>query len=155
MESAHALSEAIRYAQSDHARNLIIESAGLFWIFAELLILLAVIAGRRYLETVPLPNRFAWTRALTLRAVAFGVIFFALCAVTYGRHLLWPPLAELLRTRALDSNAIYMLSRQRTHQHLALWGAFVTGWVVLECLIVWHGWRGYRRLRELLEARQS
>lgn len=34
--------------------------------------------------------------------------------------------------------------------HLLVWSAFVTGWVVLEGLIVYHGWRGHIRLRALL-----
>jgi hypothetical protein len=31
-----------------------------------------------------------------------------------------------------------------------IWAVLVTAWVVIEVLIVYHGWRGYRCLRRIL-----
>ncbi len=141
------LEAAIQFARAMHLRTILIESAGLFWLFAELVILFAVRLGRGHLETTPLPPHFTWTPQLTRSALIWAAAFLLLIAVTYGRHLVWPPAYAVLSRSPMEEAALRTLVLRRAHEHLVIWAAFVTGWVVLEALIVYHGWRGYAQLR--------
>jgi hypothetical protein len=123
-----------------------IEGAGVFWLAAELGILVLVRAGRRHLETVPLPATFRLTQRdapILVFALASTLL---LAGLFLSRHVFVEaptdlPIAELASAAA-----------QAERAHLAVWSAFVVGWVVLEALIVYHGWRGYRRLVALVRA---
>lgn len=145
-----ALQEAIALSMDDWRRQILIESAGLFWIGAELGILFAVWVGRRRLQTGPpfVPRLFAPEK----RALAAGAAVFALLsAAILARHwMLEQPHAYLLEGLALDGAQFEQRFLDRTREHLAVWSAFVVAWVALECAIVWQGVRGFLLLRARL-----
>jgi len=148
-----AVLSAFEYARQIHVQRVIIESAGLFWLLAELMILFWVLAGRKHLESHAESPRFAWSPALTRRALGWSFGFAGLALLTYGRHLVWPPAHHLLQGGAVSGipeAALLARFTCRAHEHLALWSLFVTGWIALEIAIVYHGWRGYQCLRALL-----
>lgn len=153
--TSEMLPAAIQFARAIHLRTLVIESAGLFWLFAELAILFAVLMGRHHLDTVPLPARFTWTPHIMRSALIWTAAFFLLAVLVYGRHLVWPPVFVMLSRGPIDGAALRALVLRRSHEHLAIWVAFVTGWVVLEALIVYHGWRAYAQLRRLISERRA
>jgi len=127
-----------------HARQrvaFVVESAGLFWIGAELLILFMVVAGRRHISTEPLPERFVLQINEKRRAIIAAVVFTLTAAAVLARHFApW----------TVDADAAAEVLSDRMHAHMLVWASFVTVWVLLETLIVYHGWRGYCRLRDLL-----
>lgn len=141
------LNATAHFAMSTHARELLIESAGLFWILAELIILFFVLAGRSHLESVPLLPHFQWTRQLTFQAAAFSLFFLGLLAVVYGRAWVWPPAYTAVYAPEAAIESVQAAFTDACRRHLMVWAAFVTIWVMLEILIVYHGWRGYRSLR--------
>jgi hypothetical protein len=120
----------------------------LFWIAAEILILTAVVLGRRRLALGP-PfggnfRRQEW-RLLFVSAAACAL----LTAVVLGRYLVLPQPVHLLEAGE-DPALAASFYRLRLLQHLLLWSVFVVVWVLLEGLIVYQGWRGYRLLRNYL-----
>ncbi|NIA12436.1 MAG: hypothetical protein GWP08_00040 [Nitrospiraceae bacterium] len=157
---AAQLSEAAVFARTQHAAMLLFEGAGLFWLLAEMAILLLVLSGRRHVSSEPLPDRFAPTAHEIRRGAAWLGAFVVLTAVVWGRHVWLPPVYVTLQRAAETGGTVAAdaLTRQytvRLHTHLAIWSGFVTLWVVFETLIVYHGWRGYRRLRVVLGAEEN
>ncbi len=151
--AAEDLRMAMQYAATTHAREILIESAGLFWILAELLILFFVIAGRDHLENRPASPTFHWSPRLTCRVAMMTVFFLALCAAVYGRDWIWPPVhAQVVEAAegTVDIHQVQAAFTASCRRHLTIWAIFVAVWVILEILIVYHGWRGYRKLRTLL-----
>jgi len=140
------------FARSLHQQQVLVETAGLFWLLAELVILFAILLGRHHLDTSAANARVQWTPRFTRRALVWGILFAALVLLTYGRHVFLPPVHELLLSADASPSAesLAALLRRRSQTHLVLWGLFITGWVLIEGLIVYHGWRGYRRLREVI-----
>jgi hypothetical protein len=149
-----ALSDIIQSARLEYFQVLLIESAGLFWIFAEICILFGVRAGRRYIEcgdfdTLHLRKTLPWALA-----------FFVLSTGLLGRHFLGVPfyrqvgqLAISGGDSALREALLAHVSAQRTHY--TVWASFVTTWVVLEACIVYNGWRGYCSLRAVFAGPQK
>lgn len=121
-------------------QHLLIELAGVFWLVAELILLHFILLGREHIEQRPHSATLQPTRAARRRALLFIAITVGLVALVLVRRAL--PLPED------RPEAVYAYVRA----HLVVWAAFVTGWVVLEALMVYHGWRGYRCLRRLLHA---
>jgi len=147
------LSGVMQYLRTEHHRVMMVECAGLFWILAELLILGSVLAARRHLETEPLPRTIAWTRRDARRDLLWAMGFAALCAAIFVRHYFSPPAYEYLELYArgeIPLSRFQDLYVSRFHIHQILWAGFVTVWVLLEAIIVYHGWRAYCRLREIL-----
>ncbi len=128
----------VAYLNGRQRMAMLVESAGLFWIGAELAILFLVLAGRRHVDSVPLPTRFVLTVTELRRAICWSVAFTILSAIVLGRYAV---------SREIDVQTL----SDRVHTHLVVWAAFVTTWVLLETLIVYHGWHGYRRLCVLVE----
>ncbi len=141
--------DAIAYAYAEYRRTMVIECAGLFWIFAELVILFYVIAARRFVETAPMPASWKAARREHRRAVVWTALFALVSVVVLGRHWVRPPLYVQLAS-GLQPSEILPAYTSRAHNHLALWSVFVTLWVLLEAAIVYHGWRGCRHLRRVL-----
>ena len=129
------------YLDARQRMALIVETAGLFWIAAELAILVLVVAGRRHIGTEPLPERFALNANEKRRVLIVLVAFVAASCILLARHFV---------PHAVDTDHAAAVLLGRAHVHRAVWASFVTVWVLLETLIVYHGWRGYRRLRRLL-----
>lgn len=145
------MDEALAIAARMHRDHLLIESAGILWLAAEAGILVLVRAGRRHLDSTPLPAAFRPDAAARREALAAIAAIALLCAVVYGRHLLDTPAGELLASGALGAaDAAARLAAQE-RLHLLVWGSFVAGWVALEFEIVRQGWRAYRRFRALLD----
>lgn len=136
MESAEALA---RWAEAARWRHLAIESAGVFWLAAEMVILLLVLWGREHLARTPTSTTLHLTPRIRDYALGLGLLALALTALVIGRFL-WAATPALSVADAC----------QRELHHILLWAAFVTGWVLYEILIVYHGVRGYQRLRRLL-----
>ncbi|MCX5757855.1 MAG: hypothetical protein NTU83_05000 [Candidatus Hydrogenedentes bacterium] len=128
----------VAYLNMRQRAAMLVESVGLFWIGAELAILFLVLVGRRHVDSVPLPVRFVLTVTELRRAIFWGVAFAILSAIVLGRYAV---------SQEIDIQGL----SERLHTHLVVWAAFVTTWVLLETSIVYHGWRGYRRLRVLVE----
>lgn len=146
---------AFAYAQQDFVRSIVIEGMGLFWLLAELAILCAVVTGREYLEAVGQQGVFPWKPRLRQRTRTWGLAFLGFALLVFGRHVFLRPVHVLIVQGATSSEALYSTFIQRSHEHLAVWALFITLWVLLEALIVYHGWRGYGRLRELVKAREQ
>jgi hypothetical protein len=133
----------MRDVHSQILRMAGLESAGLFWISAELAILFMMIAARRHVQTRPLPPRLEFQNGEKRRAVAWGLGFFLLAALVLGRHV-----AYALETLPHDAAPV-LIGRARVH--MAVWSGFVTAWVCLEVAIVYQGLRGYLALKSLME----
>ncbi len=149
------LSDAIQFARNRDTQHLLIESAGAFWLGAELVILFFVLAGRRHLESSPRLPDFQFTPAEKRRGLAWAGLFVVVTTAVLGRGLVVPSAHAMLETASLQESTSSLdllpgMFVRRAHTHQAIWSLFVTGWVVFEVLIVWHGWMGYRRLRALL-----
>lgn len=136
MDAAEALAH---WAEAARWRHLAIESAGVFWLAAEMAILLLLLWGREHLARTPTSTTLHLTPRIRNYAYGLGLLALALTALVIGRFL-WAAAPTLSEADA----------RQRELLHIALWAAFVTGWVLYEILIVYHGVRGYQRLRQLL-----
>lgn len=129
-------------------RQCFVEGAGIFWLAAELAILLFVLAARRHLEASPASSRLVFTRADAQCAFGFAIGTIFLSAIVYGRHFVVPPayLAPLP-----DPSALARALEGQVYRHLLFWAGFVTGWVALEAVIVYHGYRAWRALMRLLQ----
>jgi hypothetical protein len=152
-----AILPVLNHTRHHFFSQMLIETAGLFWIFAELCILLGVLAGRDHLERNSTTGQFVWTPRLTTWALGFGIFFAALLLAAYGRHFYWKPVHVLLQqtyatVRFLEPDDAVRAFRAARFRHQGLWAFFVTIWVLLEVMIVYHGWRGYRLLRVRLKA---
>ena len=130
------------------------EAAGIFWLGAELAILLGVLAARAYLagplDAPMFPprqrQRFLW---------AFGGLA-AMAVLVLGRHwFLQAPHrtpAMLDWARHGEPERVAQAYHAFLSAHHAVWVSFVAGWVILECLIVWNGLLLYRALMRKLTA---
>lgn len=134
------------FARMEYLRALLIESMGLFWLFAEVTILCAVSVARRHIENgANEAARELFARFLQ-RWMVWTLCFLALAMLVYGRHLLIAPAHLLLARPAAAPAELQQLFLRRGHEHLAVWSAFIAAWVVLEVLIVYQGWRGFQAL---------
>lgn len=139
--------DAILYSRAFFARQIVIEGAGLFWLGAEVAILFGAMLARRHLESTPRNPRLAFQQRDALRAMVWAAGFLLFCAAVLGRHFV------LEQPQHLDDiEAAARLLQARHREHLAVWAAFVAGWVALEALIVYHGYRGYRAFRKAVDA---
>jgi hypothetical protein len=72
---ADVLARAVAWTRAWHQRTMLFEAFGLFWIFAELVILYCVLAGRRHLETQPIPDRISLSHKDRRRALVWIACF--------------------------------------------------------------------------------
>jgi hypothetical protein len=132
------------------------DSAGLFWIAAELVILFLVLSGRRTLQDSPPSASFSIFAVEKRRVWRWILSFAALVVATLGRHVVVLPLYVLVPEVAVStpdhilSGIVAKAYHTRALLDAGVWAAFITIWVALEILIVWHGWKLAKRLRELL-----
>jgi hypothetical protein len=160
-QSAVSVSETdvvLRYAGIAHRRMIFVECAGMFWIFAELAILFSVLIGRRYLETEPLCQSIVLTPRERRRAVLWAAGFLIAAVLVLSRHAVRDSLPAYLSYHLYAGaepslDLVKLLYVRDAHAHLATWAVFVTLWVLLEAAIVYHGWRGFCRLKMMLNAR--
>jgi len=130
-----------------------IELAGVVWVFAEVSILLLLIAAIRHVSGTP--DR---TFRLTRREKRQGVILLAcLCVVSamvLGRHgVIADPSAvetSLDGRTLIDPYAFSSIYTRAVEGHLIVWMIFASVWGFLEIAIGIRGVRLYRRLRVLL-----
>jgi len=112
---------------------LLIESAGLFWIGAEMAILFAMCEARRYFSALPAKANFTFA-SIQFKRVLFWILpLLGLC--------LWVACCQ------------YFDGENRWQLHILTWCSFVIIWVFLECLIVWQGCAIYARLSQKLGAK--
>ncbi|MFP4502988.1 MAG: hypothetical protein ACLFTT_18495 [Candidatus Hydrogenedentota bacterium] len=145
------MTPAAVYARGMFFRQVLIESAGLFWIGAEVAILFGVLLARRHLaKHAHEPHlRFTaqdwWCGGLLLAG------FLVLAGVVIGRHgVLVQPHHLIAQGASPAPEALAACYEARHREHLVVWAGFVTLWVLLEAVIVYHGWRAYRVLRRVL-----
>lgn len=129
-------------------RQCATELAGLFWIGAEVFILVLVCAARRHIERDALSPTLRGGPQLRRRLLVAAGGLTALGLVLALRYVLAPPPAALyggLAHLSPAAAASMLASAQRRFQGVAVgtWFLFVNAWVLLEVLIVWHGYRGY------------
>lgn len=137
--------------------ELLIEAAGLFWIGAELAILLAMTTALRHLRATPLPPRFSLTSADWRRALWGTLSLILLAALLFGRHWFITPYHAAIQLQAetppqTPVDAIATIYNTRAHLHLIIWCAFIATWVALEIAIVSSGLKIYRQLLRVLAA---
>jgi hypothetical protein len=153
--SAAALPLVIESARVEFQRHLWAESAGVFWIAAEVAILFFMGVAARILEVRPLPQAISLTRTEVRRAWRAGALILVLAAFVFGRHLLWLPLPAAFEAIALSGHDVLGQARNvvlaRAHTHAALWCTLITAWMVLEIAIVIQGVRVFGRLRAIVE----
>lgn len=137
----------MRDVYSQILRTAGLESAGLFWIGAELAILFMMMAARRYVQALPLFPHFELRNDEKRRARAWCYGFLFVAAIVLGRHAVatFAPLPQ-------DAGPL-LISRMRVH--LGVWSGFVTAWVGLEVAIVYQGLRGYLALKALIGSAAS
>ena len=143
--------DAIDRALSQFTQEFFVETVGVFWIGAEVVILFAVTAALRHFNATPLPAIFTLTSAEKRRAFwwAGGVVL--LCAATFGRHFFLTPIhTALAAIESPGDGEVEALYFSRAHIHLAIWCLFISAWVVLEAAIVFQGVRAFARLRRLV-----
>lgn len=141
----------MEYARQEHMRWMFIESMGVFWLTAEIIILQMMLTGRDFLDRLREITPGQWHPPYTRILLTGFLSFLILLAITFGRAWIWPPVHIMFAHSVPDDSALQSLFRQRYHEHMIIWSAFITGWVLLEALIVYQGWRGYCTLRQLLD----
>lgn len=151
MDASH-LEEALSLANRLWSRDLMVETAGLFWIAAELAILYLVLLARFHVEHYPRESNPRLTPKFRRRARRWTAGFVVLCAAVAARFYLYP-LPHILETALRNQaspNDIALLYARWAYTHSLIWCAFITIWVVLEIAIVYHGRRVYIGLRKAL-----
>jgi len=146
MEMSADILKAIAGARIRETQMLIVELSGVFWVAAELLILLFIMEARRHLARNPLPPRPVWDRTSSRRAGLFSLLTAAALGTVLVRSLLWPPLSVYLQREPLNINDAAIYDFLAVLRHLKVWAAFVTAWVLLETAIVYQGFQAYRTL---------
>lgn len=136
------MAEAQIAAYAQIARTAALEAVGMFWLAAELAILFFIIAARRHILARPLPRTFAFNNAEKRRAALWACCFAALAAAVFARHVFHA-------AAPVPPDPVPLIAH-RARVHMAVWCAFVTGWVALEIAIVYNGYRGYAALKTLL-----
>lgn len=153
--NAASMEEALSLANRLWSRDLMVETAGLFWIAAELAILYLVLLARFHVEHHPREPSPRLTPKFRRRALVWTAGFLVLCLALIARFYLYPlpdMLEAALRTQASPGD-IALLYARWAYAHSLIWCAFITLWVVLETAIVYHGRHVYIGLRKALADR--
>lgn len=152
-EAVDELARAVLQARALQFRHMVIETAGLFWIAVEMMILYAVLVARRFLGQHPLPTGLALTRYERRRAWVWSLSFAGIATLLYARHTVLAPLSQVLEESGPHAvlSTVKAAYIRRVYEHLAVWSVFITLWVAFEMLIVYHGWRAFRLLRSRLQ----
>jgi hypothetical protein len=129
---------ALDFLAAARREHLLYEAIGLFWLWAEVVILFAMREARAVIL-------LGATRPWRLRLLWWMAAFACFSIAVLARHYLLPAPPS-----APDAMAAWYTAS--TRQHLAVWAAFVFGWVLLESLIVLEGVRAYRRFAVLCRA---
>jgi hypothetical protein len=141
-------------AWAEFRRDLLAESAGVFWIAAEIAILFCMGVALRVFGERPLPESIRLTHGEKRRALGAAAFVIVLSLFVYGRHAVLPPLPMAFRAIAASGEHVTEAARKayllRAHVHIALWCSMIAAWVALEIAIVVQGVRVFRRLRALV-----
>lgn len=146
------IEEALFLANRLWSRDLMVETAGLFWIAAELAILYLVLLARFHVEHRPGQPVPRLTPKLRRRAWAWTAGFLLLCLAVGARFYLYPlpdMLEAALRAQASPDDIAALYARW-AYGHALIWCAFITIWVILEIAIVYQGRHVYLGLRKAL-----
>ena len=155
---AENLGEFVEDCRAGFFYRLSIESAGFFWLAAELVILHLVICAGRFLACRPLPESFRF-EGTEWRRAGIGVLVLGMAMlVNYGRHFFIPPIHILVdgfdATSTVSADLISQYA-SRVYTHMSIWAVFVTGWVMLEILIVYFGYKAFLELKKHLKTSGS
>lgn len=135
-------------------RQLLTECAGLFWIWAEVLILYAVWMAQKTIRTRDISHmrRLRLLIAGPMRWVLVTLLLASIAVLSrHYFHINW--LRQNARDSAISRSEELLPALARVEQqHILLWSGFVVLWVLLECAIVWQGWRVYRTMQKQLQA---
>lgn len=149
---SQGLPDPVQAAASEFRSRLFIEGMGIFWIAAEIVILLIVIQARRTLDSgkVPLPR---FTLEGLGRSTALGMcIVISIAAFTFGRHFIIEPMPRILEKTVVDRATVSSIEYAYTLRatvHTVIWSIFITAWVALEAAIVFQGYKAYKRFERL------
>ena len=152
MEADVNLLGMLTAARARETGVMVVELSGVFWIAAEMVILFFMIEARRHIFRKPLPPSAVWDRESTRRAAIFAVLLGLVLGTVLGRSFACEHLSARILRGAVGLKEAALVDAQAIRAHLALWGLFVTIWVVLEGAIVFQGYGAYlglcRRLTE-------
>lgn len=137
--------DAMSHAQQSFSELLLRDVGGVIWVGAELVILYLVLLAQRVTAELPRAGRLELGAEERARAWRWSLAWFGLVGVTFGRHLILPPLASVLPT-ATDATvgAEYLL---RAQVNTGVWLFYILIWVLLEPAIVWYGIRVFAKFR--------
>ena len=144
--------EALSLASRLWSRDLMVETAGLFWIAAELAILYLVLLARFHVEHYPNEPFPKITAKFRRRAWVWTAGFLLLSAAVVARFYLYPlhdNLEAALHAQASPDSVAALYARW-AYTHALIWCAFITIWVILEAAIVYQGRQVYLGLRKAL-----
>ncbi|HPO16472.1 MAG TPA: hypothetical protein PLI09_23750 [Candidatus Hydrogenedentes bacterium] len=140
----------MEYAHQEYLRWMMIEYMGVFWLVAEVIILFLAVTGRGFLVHLHSVSPSDWKPPIMKISFAGLLFFLIVLSMTYARHWFLTPVHTIRISSESDIALIKLIFRQRYHEHMIVWAVFVTGWVLLEAMIVFQGWRGYVLLRKMI-----
>jgi hypothetical protein len=137
---------ALDFALAASRQYLYYELAGIFWLWAEFMILCAMAFATGALEG----------KDISGRKLIFGIGFSAFTALSpLSLSLMAHEFYTGRIMEAVTSEDLRFLAHTYAgalRYHLLLWSSFVALWVILETMIVWMGVRAYRRFSALCRA---
>lgn len=142
-------SEVLLFIGQQHSRQLTIEFVGVFWLVAEIILLAAVDTARRHLNKSPLTPHLVFDKHVSEKILATLTITVFLYAYMYVHGKNWSVIREGIAAN-LTPDVIAQMYHRAILSHLTIWAVFVTGWVLLEVLIVIEGILVFRRLKQIL-----
>lgn len=151
--NAQEPARSIAHAIAKFRTEILLESAYLFYMAAELLILFLVTKARGYFQSTPLEGRLSLTRSDKHMLLAGTIVVVAIGAALFGRHIFITPMPDVLQNiAAIETRRVPQFLRDayalRAHIHLGVFFFFLVTWVVLEIAIVAQGVRAYRQMRK-------
>ena len=143
------IADFLLFLRQQQSRQYVIEFAGVFWLAAELVLLAAVDTARRHLNKSPLTPHLVFDKHVSEKILATLTITVFLYAYAYVHGKNWSVIREGIAAN-LTPDVIAQMYHRAILSHLTVWAVFVTGWVLLEVLIVIEGILVFRRLKQIL-----
>lgn len=147
--------ELLTISTAEYRTQFLLELAYYFYFSAELMILFMILIAKRLFQEKPFPAGLHLTAEEKKRGKRWGLLTVAIGTLMLARHLLIQPLPGALAKIALDNpetlvTTVHTAYAVRAHLHLWVFFFFLNGWVFLESMIVYNGYKTYRIMRERL-----
>ncbi len=143
------IADFLLFLRQQQSRQYVIEFAGVFWLAAELVLLAAVDTARCHLNKSPLTPHLVLDKHVFQKSMAAISLIIFMCLYVYGHGMSWGGIREGMAAN-LTPDVIAQMYHRAILSHLTVWAVFVTGWVLLEVLIVIEGILVFRRLKQIL-----